>query len=249
MSGTSPADAPGPRCFRVPEVTLRKSPMKGEWSCAPKAPYREIRASTCPHGRRAKGPTTSVVGTGRGRARQRPTLVRRFVPGKLNRAGSAGRGVPDGRDGVYRLFDRRCRTETALRKLARLRLRAQRFKALRQTLKKLWSPNLEKARDVPRRLTSASDIERRRADEPPLPEGAGCGIPGVDAAPRLGPHRAGLPARGEDAGPGRHLTDSPHLQSKRQGGPRTSPAHAKGGVDMAPADSLQSPVLWRFVAE
>jgi hypothetical protein len=46
---------------------------------------------------------------------------------------------------VYRLFDRRCRTETALRKLARLRLRVQRFKALRQALKKLWSPNLEKA--------------------------------------------------------------------------------------------------------
>jgi hypothetical protein len=46
---------------------------------------------------------------------------------------------------VYRLFDRRCRTETALRKLARLRLRVQRFKGLRQALKKLWSPNLEKA--------------------------------------------------------------------------------------------------------
>jgi hypothetical protein len=48
-------------------------------------------------------------------------------------------------DEVYRLFDRRCRTETALRKLARLRLGAQRFKGLRQALKKLWSPNLEKA--------------------------------------------------------------------------------------------------------
>lgn len=48
-------------------------------------------------------------------------------------------------DEVYRLFDRRCRTETALRKLARLRLRVQRFKGLRQALKKLWSPNLEKA--------------------------------------------------------------------------------------------------------
>jgi len=48
-------------------------------------------------------------------------------------------------DDVYRLFDRRCRTDTALAKLARLRRRAACFKGLRQTLKKLFSPNLEKA--------------------------------------------------------------------------------------------------------
>jgi transposase len=46
-------------------------------------------------------------------------------------------------DGLpYRLFDRRCRTETALVKLARLRRKAWRFKSVRHTLKKLWSPNL-----------------------------------------------------------------------------------------------------------
>jgi len=48
-------------------------------------------------------------------------------------------------DQAYRLFDRRCRTETALGKLARLRRRVSRFKHLRQTLQKLFSPNLEKA--------------------------------------------------------------------------------------------------------
>jgi len=48
-------------------------------------------------------------------------------------------------DEVYRLFDRRCRMDTALEKLARLRRRIRRFGALRDTLKKLWSPNLEKA--------------------------------------------------------------------------------------------------------
>jgi hypothetical protein len=46
---------------------------------------------------------------------------------------------------AYRLFDRRCRTETALAKLGRLRQRVARFPHLRQTLKKLFSPNLEKA--------------------------------------------------------------------------------------------------------
>jgi hypothetical protein len=48
-------------------------------------------------------------------------------------------------DEVYHLFDRRCRTDTALEKLARLRQRIRRFKKLGETLKKLFSPNLEKA--------------------------------------------------------------------------------------------------------
>jgi len=46
---------------------------------------------------------------------------------------------------VYRLFDRRCRTETALEKLAKLRCCVRRFKTLGQTLKKLFTPNIEKA--------------------------------------------------------------------------------------------------------
>ncbi len=48
-------------------------------------------------------------------------------------------------DEVYRLFDRRCRTETALNKLANLRRRVRRFTKLGRTLQKLFSPNLEKA--------------------------------------------------------------------------------------------------------
>ncbi len=46
---------------------------------------------------------------------------------------------------VYRLFDRRCKTQTALQKLERLRRRVRRFKKLRKTLNKLKSPTLEKA--------------------------------------------------------------------------------------------------------
>jgi Transposase len=46
---------------------------------------------------------------------------------------------------VYTLFDRRCRTQTALDKLAKLRRRLQRFTQLGETLKKLFSPTLEKA--------------------------------------------------------------------------------------------------------
>lgn len=46
---------------------------------------------------------------------------------------------------VYALFDRRCRTQTALDKLAKLRRRLERFKQVGDTLKKLFSPTLEKA--------------------------------------------------------------------------------------------------------
>jgi len=55
------------------------------------------------------------------------------------------RTLRDIMDEVYRLFDRRCRTETALEKLARLRRRVRRFKRVGKTLQKLFSPNLEKA--------------------------------------------------------------------------------------------------------
>lgn len=48
-------------------------------------------------------------------------------------------------DEVYGLFDRRCRTDTALEKLARLRRRARRFRSVSRTLNKLFSENLDKA--------------------------------------------------------------------------------------------------------
>ena len=48
-------------------------------------------------------------------------------------------------DEVYQLFDRRCRMDTALTKLAVLRRRVRRFKNLREALKKLFSPNIEKS--------------------------------------------------------------------------------------------------------
>ena len=64
---------------------------------------------------------------------------------------SITRGLPHLRvlreimDEIYRLFDRRCRTDTALAKLAKLRQRVRRFHQVGDILKKLQSPNLEKA--------------------------------------------------------------------------------------------------------
>ena len=46
---------------------------------------------------------------------------------------------------VYALFDRRCRTQTALDKLDKLRRRLLQFPQVGETLKKLFSPTLEKA--------------------------------------------------------------------------------------------------------
>ena len=48
-------------------------------------------------------------------------------------------------DEVYRLFDRRCRTQTALAKLIRLRQQVQRFTLVGKTLQALFSANVEKA--------------------------------------------------------------------------------------------------------
>jgi hypothetical protein len=61
------------------------------------------------------------------------------------------RGLPqvrrlrDLREEVYRLFDRRCRTDTGLAKLAKLRQRVRRSKQVGKILSKLRSPNLDRA--------------------------------------------------------------------------------------------------------
>jgi hypothetical protein len=57
-------------------------------------------------------------------------------------------------DEIYRLFDRRCHTATALSKLSVLRKRVRRFTKLCQVLKGLFSSNVEKA------LTFLDDASR-----------------------------------------------------------------------------------------
>jgi Transposase len=79
-------------------------------------------------------------------------FVRRHLkPSERKRLMHITRGLPQLRklraliEQVYALFDRRCRTQTALDKLTKLRRRLSRFKHLGETLKKLYSPTLEKA--------------------------------------------------------------------------------------------------------
>jgi hypothetical protein len=82
----------------------------------------------------------------------RHLFVRRHLaPGERRTLQRISRGLPQLRalrqvvEEIYRLFDRRCRTETALTKLARLRAQVHRFQGLRPIFQKLESPNLEKA--------------------------------------------------------------------------------------------------------
>src|SRR5215468_10007778 len=76
---------------------------------------------------------------------------RQLTPGEQQTLRRISRGLPRLRalrrivEEIYRLFDRRCRTETALAKLARLRTQVGRCKGLRPIFKKLRSSDLEKA--------------------------------------------------------------------------------------------------------
>ncbi len=82
-------------------------------------------------------------------------VQRRLSPAERRTLLRISRGLPRLRtlreliEQVYRLFDRRCRTDTALAKLARLRARlrarVRRFRRVGQALKALFSANLEKA--------------------------------------------------------------------------------------------------------
>jgi Transposase len=78
-------------------------------------------------------------------------VQRGLTPAERRALHKITRGLPQLRalrqimEEVYRLFDRRCRTDTALAKLAKLRRRARRFKQVGKALDKLRSPNLDKA--------------------------------------------------------------------------------------------------------
>jgi hypothetical protein len=73
------------------------------------------------------------------------TPAERKTLARISRGHQQLRALREIMDEVYRLFDRRCRSETALQKLAKLRRRVGRFKKVGKALQKLLSPNLEKA--------------------------------------------------------------------------------------------------------
>jgi hypothetical protein len=78
-------------------------------------------------------------------------VTRRLTPSKRQRLMSITRGFPHLRklreimEHIYALFDRRCRTQTALGKLRKLRQWVTRFTWIGETLKKVFSPHLEQA--------------------------------------------------------------------------------------------------------
>ena len=73
------------------------------------------------------------------------TPVQRRILQKITRGLPQLRTLSALMEEVYRLFDRRCRTDTALAKLAKLRQRVRRFKQIGTILKKLQSSNVDKA--------------------------------------------------------------------------------------------------------
>ena len=77
--------------------------------------------------------------------RRRLSLSERVTLVRISRGQPQLRSLRGLMEEVYRLFDRRCRTATALAKLAKLRTRLRRFGELSKTLKKLFAPGLEKA--------------------------------------------------------------------------------------------------------
>jgi transposase len=78
-------------------------------------------------------------------------VQRRLKPSERKRLLHITRGLPHLRklreimEQVYALFDRRCRTQTALGKLKKLRQWVKRFQWIGDTLNKVFSPTLDKA--------------------------------------------------------------------------------------------------------
>ena len=77
--------------------------------------------------------------------RHHRSAAQKKVLRKLLRGQPQLRALRQMMDEVYRLFDRRCKTQTAVRRLKKLRKRVRRFKRLRRTVATRFRPNLEKA--------------------------------------------------------------------------------------------------------
>ncbi len=111
----------------------------------PRGRPRQAAAATARHVKRLQHRVSDLF-------ENRYLLVRRRLTASQRKTWQRiTRGLPEVRllrqimDEVYQLFDRRCRTETALTRLGQLRRRVRRFKHLGRALAKLFSPNLEKA--------------------------------------------------------------------------------------------------------
>jgi hypothetical protein len=126
------------------------------------AQVRKKLASQKPVGQRGRPTTTAAKRIARRRKRLQQKVADLFehrhlfvqhdlTPAESRILQTVTRGQPQLRtlrdlmEEVYRLFDRRCRTDTALAKLAKLRQRVRRFKQVGKILNKLRSPNLDKA--------------------------------------------------------------------------------------------------------
>ncbi len=126
------------------------------------AQVRKTLAARKPAGRRGRPATAEARQITRRRKRLQQKVADLFehrhlfvrhdlTPAQRRRLQHITRGLPqlrtlrDVMEEVYRLFDRRCRTDTALEKLARLRQRVRRFRNVSKILNKLQSPNLDKA--------------------------------------------------------------------------------------------------------
>jgi hypothetical protein len=126
------------------------------------AKVRKKLAAQKPVGKRGRPTTTAAKQIARRRQRLQQKVADLFerrhlfvqhdlTPAERRTLQQITRGLPQLRtlrnlmEEVYRLFDRRCRTDTALAKLARLRQRIRRFKEVGKILNKLHSPNLDKA--------------------------------------------------------------------------------------------------------
>ena len=141
-----------------------------------------------------------------------------LTPGEHRTLRRISRGLPQLRalrgvvEEIHRLFDRRCRTETALTKLDRLRAHVRRFKGLRPIFQKLQSSQLGEGADLPGRSSAGFDLQRRGTGQPPASQDAEDGVPGSDSIDDQWPDHAGQVSRRPRPLPRTNAEDTPPRQ-------------------------------------
>ena len=144
---------------------------------------------------------------------------RQLTPGERRTLQRISRGLPQLRalravvEEIYRLFDRRCRTETALAKLARLRAQRPPLQGIGTDLPEAPVPQLGEGADLPGRQPAGFDLQRRGTGQPPASQDAEDRVPGPNSADHQRPDRTGHVSRRPRSLPRGNDEDTPPRQA------------------------------------
>ena len=146
-------------------------------------------------------------------------VKRHLTPGERRTLRRISRGLPQLRalrrvvEEIYRLFDRRCRTETALSEAGPAAGSRPPLQGIEADLPEAPVPQLGEGADLPGRQPAGFDLQRRGTEQPPASQDAEDRVPGPNSTDHQRPDRAGHVSRRPRSLPRGNDEDTPPRQA------------------------------------